>query len=59
MPGKNLSFSPFESLEIATVYSQISFSKICPPEQGFINPTVRQREIIQGKVVQIGDYPRD
>lgn len=24
-----------------------------------MNPTVRQREISQGKVVQIGNYPRD
>lgn len=24
-----------------------------------MNPTVRRREISQGKVVQIGDYPRD
>lgn len=41
------------------LYSQVSFSKICPPERGFMNPTVSRQEISQGKVVQIGDYPRD
>lgn len=33
--------------------------KSVPPVHEFMSPTIRQREIIQGKVVQIGSYPTD
>jgi hypothetical protein len=56
---KSVIITLWNGLEIATIYGQISFSKIYPPVHEFMSPTVRQREIIQGKFVQIGNYPTD
>lgn len=57
---KSVLLSLWKSLEVATVYiAKYPFLKSVPLSEDLWIPQLADGEISQGKVVQIGDYPRD